>query len=210
LRPNTRAPHPVSHSPRRHGRQTERPRPPSRARGRVEAFANAIVEVDLDAKALRIFDPSKFAPTVGKGAVAFPVDLATFQPSLHITIGSGVDAKPIFDTGDDFLVLISDALRASGKVVPLNAEVQVGGGYSFEQKMSFAGVDGTGEREWPCSRLNLISVGPYRYESSLVCFADPDVFGENGGLIGFDFLRHFNWTFDYPDGKLVLMPNGAK
>ena len=175
-----------------------------------DVLAQAIVDVDLTGQKLTIYDPAKFAPAVAKGAVAFPVDLSSRQPRIHISIGSGVDAKPIFDTGDDYLVLISDALRKIGKVVPLSAQVTLGGGVSFDQTISFSGVDGTGESSWPCARLNLIAVGPYRFENSLTCFADPAVFGANGGLVGFDFLQHFNWTFDYPDGKLVLTPNGMK
>ncbi len=53
-----------------------------------------------------------------------------------------------------------------------------------------------------------MKVGPYRYTLALTCFASASVFGETGGLIGFDFMRHFNWTFDYPEAKLVLTPNG--
>ena len=33
---------------------------------------------------------------------------------------------------------------------------------------------------------------------------------KKGGLLGIDFLKHFNWTFDYPDGKLILTPNKVK
>jgi hypothetical protein len=173
-----------------------------------DVLAHALIDVDLPAGKMTILDPTKFAPTVGKGAVAFPVDLATRQPVVHVTIGNGVDAEPMFDTGDSFLVLLSDELRSSGKIVALQSTIQLDG-MQFDTKQVFVGVDGTGAYEVPCARINLISVGPYRYENSRVCFGSPRVFGANGGLIGFDFLRHFNWTFDYPDGKVILTPNGA-
>ena len=58
-------------------------------------------------------------------------------------------------------------------------------------------------------RLNEIQIGPYRYQKALSCFAANDAFGIDGGLLGFDFLRHFNWTFDYPHNRVVLTPNGS-
>jgi hypothetical protein len=162
-----------------------------------DVLAHALIDVDLAAGKMTILDPAQFAPSVAKGAVAFPVDLETRQPAVHVTVGGNVEAQPMFDTGDDFFVLLSDDLRSSGKIVSLQSTSVI-----------FTGVDGSGAHSVSCSKLTLISVGPIRYENSNVCFGDPNVFGPNGGLIGFDFLRHFNWTFDYPDGKLILTPNG--
>ena len=161
-----------------------------------DVLANALVDVDLVAKRLTIKDPAHFAPTVGKGAVAFPVDLATRQPAIHITVGNGIDMKPIFDTGDDFLVLLSDDINS--RLAPM-----------ITSQVYFGGVDGSAPAPAPCARLSQLLVGPYRYENSVVCFASSRVFGSDGGLLGFDFLQHFNWTFDYPEGKFVLTPNGV-
>jgi len=162
-----------------------------------DVLANALVEVDLAAKRLSIHDPALFLPSVEKGAVAFPVDLGSRQPAIHITVGNGIDMKPIFDTGDDFLVLLSDDL--SSRLAP-----------AITSQVYFGGVDGSAPLPAPCAKIMQLLVGPYRYENSTVCFAPSRVFGSDGGLIGFDFLQHFNWTFDYPDGKLVLTPNGIK
>ena len=82
-------------------------------------------------------------------------------------------------------------------------------GELIEDHVEVTGVDGTGEHSLPCARLQQVLVGPYRYENSPVCFGNASFFGPNGGLVGFDFLRHFNWTFDYPESKLVLTPNGV-
>jgi len=35
-----------------------------------------------------------------------------------------------------------------------------------------------------------------------------NVCGHRGGLLGYDVLKHFNWTFDLPQNSLVLTPNG--
>ena len=158
-------------------------------------LANAIVDVDIAGKTLTVRDPDKYTPTVAQGATAFTVDLGSRQPSMHITVANGVDAKPIFDTGDDFNVILSEELRKNGQVNP-----DVSGLPKY-----FGGVDGTATAPVPCGKLQRILVGPYRYENSSVCFIG---WPPSDGLVGFDFLRHFNWTFDYPDGKLILTPNG--
>jgi Aspartyl protease len=175
-----------------------------------DVLAHALVDVDLDAGRMTILDPARFAPTIGKGASAFPVDLTTRQPRVHVTIGNGVDVKPMFDSGDDSTVLLSDLLRTTGKVVPLSSEITLADGETFQSSEVFAGVDGAGAFEAFCARINQMMVGPFRYENSKVCFGDPKAFDIDEGLIGFDFLRHFNWTFDYPEGKVVLTPNSIK
>ena len=42
----------------------------------------------------------------------------------------------------------------------------------------------------------------------LTCLGSERVFGRDGGLIGFDFVRHVDWTFDYSRSRLILAPNG--
>jgi hypothetical protein len=175
-----------------------------------DILAQALVDVDVAGGSMTILDPMKFGPTVEKGAVAFPVDLSDFTPAIHITIGSNVDAKVTFDTGNDFSVALSDELRSSGKITSLSSQIQLANGQRFDEVVYVGGVDGTATEPAPCIRITHISVGPIPYENSPVCFGSPKAFGANGGLIGFDFLRHFNWTFDYPECKLILTPNSLK
>ncbi len=167
-------------------------------------FAQAIVDVDLVKKTMAVYDPAKTDVHVEKGAVAFPVNLSSRTPQMPVRFSGGATAHPIFDSGDDFFVLLSDDMRNSGKIVAL-AQKLIG---DIDLRIVFGGVDGSAEGSAPCVRLNRVDVGPYGYENVPVCFGNPAVFGKDGGLVGFDFLRHFNWTFDYPEGKLVLTPNG--
>lgn len=164
-----------------------------------DVLAQAIVDVDLVGHKLSILDPAHFTPKLGKGAAAFPVDLSSRQPAAHIVVANGIDVKPIFDTGNQFDVLLSERLRTSGKVVA-----------TVNSYQPLYGVDGRSNGQVACSRLTQMRVGPYPYENAQVCFGDPNVYGVKDGLIGFDFLKHFNWTFDYPDGKLILTPNGMR
>ena len=171
-------------------------------------LAGALVDVDTANRTIRILDPSVMEPTVGKGAYAFTVNLATRQPEVVVRVNN-VTTRAIFDTGDDFLALLSDDLKTSGRLVALNDVLNVGGGQTADYQITFMGVDGPSDVPAQCSRLNEILVGPYRYQNVETCFGPAKVFGRDGGLIGFDFLRHFNWTFDYAESKLVLTPNGV-
>ncbi len=158
-----------------------------------DVLAGAIVDVDLVSKTATFLDPARFTPTPPKDAYAFDVDVSTGQPRVRATL-SGSPFSPIVDTGDDFLVVASETFRRDHA--------------SFvDQRAILGGVDGRSEI-LPCSRIGNMSVGPVRYEHVLTCFGSDREWGSKGGLVGFDFLRHFNWTFDYPDGKLVLTPNG--
>lgn len=175
-------------------------------------LAGALVDVDLAARTIRILDPTKYEPTVGKGAYAFPVNLASRQPGLSLKVGN-VTTKAVFDTGDDFLVSLSDDLLRTGRVVALTDTARVtdpnsGAPVEFQYNLFFVGVDGPTSVPAKCSRINQLEVGPYRYQRVETCFAPAEVFGTDGGLIGMDFLQHFNWTFDYFDSKVVLTPNG--
>lgn len=171
-----------------------------------DIFASALVDVDLAAGTIAVMDPVKYAPAMPAGAVAFPVDLSTLQPSVRID-ALGVPFHIVVDTGNDFLIVLSDDARTSGRLVSLPASINIGG-REAAYSIFYGGVDGTAPKRAPCIRLNRVQVGPYRYENALSCFGNPYVFGKDGGLLGFDFLRHFNWTFDYPEAKLILTPNG--
>lgn len=156
-------------------------------------LAGALVDVDLAARTIRVLDPNTMEPTVGKGAYPFTVNLASRTPEI-VMKAAGASAHPTIDTGNSSWITLSYAMIENGRVVALPRDYRV-----------FAGVDGRiGAR---CSRLGLVEVGPYRYENAETCFAGGS-FGNDGGLIGFDFLKHFNWTFDYAESKLVLTPNG--
>ncbi len=170
-------------------------------------LAGALVDVDTADQTIRILDPSKMEPVVKPGAYAFTVNLASGQPEVNLK-ASGVPTSAIFDTGADYLAVLSDDLQSSGRIVALTDQIKLGGGQTIDYRIGFFGVDGPANAPARCSRLSQIEVGPYKYQNVETCFASANVFGRDGGLIGFDFLKHFNWTFDYVESKLVLTPNG--
>jgi len=54
-----------------------------------------------------------------------------------------------------------------------------------------------------CGNIQTLQVGPITYSGQSVCL---DNFGVDM-LVGYDFLKHFDFVFDYPHGRLFLAPN---
>jgi predicted aspartyl protease len=170
-----------------------------------DVLAGAVVDVNLANKTLTINDPASYQAPVAPGAYAFNVDLSDFEAGVPVKVNDAVLPSVWLDTGNDFFVILPHELEK--KIVSLPNTVKVAGLFTVETTFYFGGVDGAGAEPAKCVRLNEIMIGPYRYQKALSCFAPNDAFGLDGGLIGFDFLRHFNWTFDYPHGKVILTPN---
>ena len=160
-----------------------------------DMLATALVDVDLATEKLTILDPKENQPVVKAGAYAFPLDLSEFHAGVPLKLQNDVLPSVWLDTGNSFFVILPHAMQ----------ERHVG---TVTDHALFGGVDGVGQYPADCVRFNVIQIGPYRYEHALSCFAPNEAFGKSGGLIGFDFLKHFNWTFDYSRGQLVLTPNG--
>jgi hypothetical protein len=125
---------------------------------------------------------------------------------------------PYFSTGEPFFMYLSQRLRENGAVLASDLSTEhlnpTHGTSGFFGTMiesdpvqiaysNYTGAYGSGN----CVLLNQVLIGPYKYQSPPLCFVGSGVFGEDGGEIGNDFLRHFDWTIDYPDGKFVLTPN---
>ena len=170
-----------------------------------DVLAGAVLEVDLKANRLTVTDPSGFEVEPKQGAYAFAVDLSDFHAGVPMKIKNDILPSVWLDTGDDYFVILPHELEK--RTIALNDTLRIGG-YEFDKTVFFGGVDGGAAEPAKCVRLNEVQVGPYRYQKAVSCFAPNDAFGVDGGLIGFDFLRHFNWTFDYPHGRVVLTPNG--
>jgi hypothetical protein len=177
-------------------------RDPDQRRGTIDGIlgfdvlAGALVHVDLVKETMEFADPAQMMAAVPNGGYAFSVNLSDGTPEIRVKVGA-VTTLATFDTGDDYNVILSENLTRTGRVVGL-----------VDSTMFFGGVDGIANEPASCYYLHEITVGPFRYQNSLTCFGSERVFGRDGGLIGFDFLRHFDWTFDYPRSRLILTPNG--
>ncbi|HZO94528.1 MAG TPA: retroviral-like aspartic protease family protein [Candidatus Baltobacteraceae bacterium] len=160
-----------------------------------DLLAGAIVDLNLDAKTMRILDPQSFEPDKNAG-ITVPVDLTTQTPRVPMTVGGKVPVLAILDSGNPAWVLFSKSLETRDHVsffVDPTALVQ---------EMRISGINGS--EVDPCGKLQSLNLGPIRYAPVPACASDS--MARNEVLVGLEFIRSFNTVFDYPDGYLVMTP----
>jgi hypothetical protein len=183
-------------------------------------FAGVIAEIDLSSRRMQLFNPASMQPAVTAGAYAFPIDLTSLRPVIGMRLSGNAFGFPYFSTGEPFFMMLSQRLRESGAVSasdlskeqfnPRTGTVGFAGTMVESDPVQLAYNDYTGANaSGTCVLLSQALIGPYTYKTPPLCFVGSGVFGDNGGAIGNDFLRHFDWTIDYPDAKFVLTPNNV-
>lgn len=55
-----------------------------------------------------------------------------------------------------------------------------------------------------CGNVDTLSIGPITYAGQAACLWE---FSSDYALLGFDFLKHFDYVLDYPHGRMFLAPN---
>jgi Aspartyl protease len=55
-----------------------------------------------------------------------------------------------------------------------------------------------------CGNIESLTIGPITYAAQEACEWG---FAANNMLLGYDFLKHFNYVFDYPHGVIYMAPN---
>lgn len=160
-----------------------------------DLLAGAVVDLNLDAKTLRVMDPAQVAPS-GEGGIALHPDLSDFHMRVPMQLNGNHDVIATLDTGNPVDVLFSKDLIFRDHVVlaPDTNElgrVRLGGGIA-------------GSEIEECGRLDSLVLGPIRYHPVPAC--DSPSFSRNEILVGLEFMRTFNYVFDYPDGLVVMTP----
>lgn len=163
-------------------------------------LAGAIVDIDVAKQQMTIFDPAKYA--VSAPGPALFVDLATGTPTVPVTLNGRVKAHFTFDTGDPMAVVAAEQLYGPPHGVEMRFE-----GYA---QLGGAGGDASkGSRYASCGHITSIEIGTIKYGNVPACFGPYDkLFGKDRGIIGLDFLKQFDLTFDYPESALYLTPLG--
>lgn len=155
-------------------------------------LAGALVDVDFTKSAMTIYDPSKYRVTA-QGA-PIPVDLISGQPNVPVVLNGRVNGHFLFDTGEP------TALVATGKLY--------GPPHGVEMRSEYTAQSATNSTPVNCGHVQSIQIGgAVRYDNVPACFGDyGELFARDGGVIGLDFLRRFDLTFDYPDAMIYLTP----
>jgi predicted aspartyl protease len=163
-----------------------------------DVFAGAIVELSLSTSTMRITDPAAGPATAPAGAASVTVDLTTLQPRVPVKLDDKLDVLAMLDTGGASLVLISDQVEHHGINLLANRDGWLGGN-------SAIGGVGEGYTVTVCGPMARVAVGPFIYTGTEAC--ESPGWDLHSGLLGFDFLRHFDYVFDYPHGVLYMKPH---
>jgi predicted aspartyl protease len=153
-------------------------------------LAGAIVDVDLDAARMTLYDPKTSAPDESRGAV-FRVDLSSGTPAVPIKINGSASLDAFLDTGNPLYVLIPSSLIGKLRVMLDNDNPAM-----IVLMQGHGGVT--------CGKLDTIQLGAVSYNSPPFCY--DDFFEPNTALVGLDLLKHFNLVFDYPDSEIIAEP----
>lgn len=105
------------------------------------------------------------------------VDLSQGAPAIPMTLNKSIPVNAMLDTGNPGVVFMDIDLAKKHHMM---------------------------EYSEGCSALESLAIGPITYADQKVCAAG---LGANYMLLGFDFLKRFDFVFDYPHGRIFLTPN---
>lgn len=145
-------------------------------------FAGAVVDLDLDGGRMTLFDPATFA--VNPSSSIASLDLSRGIPIVRATADKRILVDALVDTtGGDAIALppaLADRIelnQAPGATTPANSA--------------------------RCGILTHFQIGIVSYDDQAACFAQAP---GSEALLGYEFLRQLNVTFDYPDAAIVMVP----
>ena len=90
------------------------------------------------------------------------------------------------------------------KSIPVNVMLDTGNPGAIFMDVDLAKKHHLVEYSEGCAALESLAIGPITYSEQEVCSAD---LGSDYMLLGFDFLKRFDFVFDYPHGRMFLTPN---
>jgi hypothetical protein len=155
-----------------------------------DLLAGVVADLNFDAKTLRLMDPAKVAPDETSGMVVH-VDLSDRHIRTPMRVDDRFDVIATLDSGNPSDILFSRDLIERNHLI-----------FTVQHRFLVAGVAGTETED--CGKLQSLALGPVRYQTPAAC-SSPS-FARNDILVGLDFMRAFNYVFDYPDGMIVMIP----
>jgi predicted aspartyl protease len=160
-----------------------------------DVFAGAIVDLSLSGGTMRITDPSAGPVSPPSGSYPVTIDLANFTPRAPVKLDDKFEMMATLDTGASDLVLMSNQVEHHG--INLLANRAAGGN---------AIIGGVGGYELTtCGPLARLAFGPFIYTGTEAC--ESPAWGLHDGLLGLDFLKHFDYVIDYPQAVMYMTPH---
>lgn len=155
-----------------------------------DMLAATIADLNIDTKTLRLLDPAAVEADKSAGMVVH-LDLSERVPRAPMRIDDRYDVMATLDSGSPSDIVFSRDLIKHEHI----GFTSLGTGY----------INGVGGVETAsCGKLKPVTMGPVHYDARWACAIDS--FARNEILVGLDFMRAFNFVFDYPDGIIVMIP----
>jgi hypothetical protein len=123
--------------------------------------------------------------------------MAIVDPATDLSAEKGLQILVDLSEGIPAIPMVLD------KTIPVNAMLDTG-----NPGIIFFGPDVVSKHHFPivsgCGYIHTLAIGPIVYAGEPACeygMAADDM------LLGFDFLKHFDFIFDYPHGRIFIHPN---
>ncbi len=164
-----------------------------------DLLAGAIVDLNLDRQQMTIQNPATTAANRSAG-IPVVVDLSDETPTIPMKVNGSIEVNATLDSGDPINVLISRDLRSRfGLRMLVDASMQ-----GFFEAHRITGGAGGGYEIGNCGKLDRLTVGPIVYDTVPTC--ESGSFAGRNILVGLDFLKGFNFIFDYPESMMIFIP----
>ena len=132
--------------------------------------------------------------------IVLGVDLSGEVPTVPMTINKSIPVEAMIDSGDLMEVALAEDLRKKYHLAML---VDPDPNNYNKSHVTISGI--AGEETMECGTVDSISLGPIVYEAPPSCYSRT-ILSNNQAIVGFDFISNFNIVFDYPHGKMILIP----
>ncbi|MDQ2992218.1 MAG: retropepsin-like domain-containing protein [Candidatus Eremiobacteraeota bacterium] len=151
-------------------------------------LAGVISRLSYSNSTLTIEDPSTDVTSVQ--GIHTIIDLSGGQPAIPMKLDGKIDVLATLDSGNPLYV-------AFGKDIIFKYGVRM-----IRGELLAAGVGGYEVEE--CGHIDELSVGPIRFQTPSSCVSP--AFTGRDVLVGFSFMKNFDFVFDYPHVGMVMTP----
>ena len=151
-------------------------------------LAGVISRLSFSERTLTIEDPSTDISAVQ--GIHTVVDLSSGQPTLPMKLDKTIDVNATLDSGNPLYVLFGQDIIYKYGVRMVRGELLAGGvgGYEVEE----------------CGHIDDLSIGPIDFQTPSACVSP--AFTGRDVLVGFAFMKNFDFVFDYPHSAMVVTP----
>lgn len=168
-----------------------------------DIFRNFIVKINYHSKTLTLYRPDTKLKVPKKGEV-YPIHIENTKAYVEAGVkqynGDSLKVKLVIDTGASHSVSLYLPTDERLQLPPKVMEAYLGRGLS-------------GDINGKIGRINSFTLGKYELQDLPASYPDEESIrvalnmANRNGNLGSDILKRFTVIFDYPNERMVLMPN---